>query len=44
MDFLLYVCISNIFPEQFLSMLGTTMISIIKTSGVKDLLKDLWIL
>jgi len=44
MDFLLYVCISKILPEQLLRMLGTTVISIIKTTGVKDMLEDLWIL
>lgn len=41
MDFWLYVCILNIFPEQLLRMLGTNVLSIIKTTGVKDTLEDL---
>lgn len=39
--FLLYVCIPNVLPEQLLRMPGTNVLSIINTTGVKDMLEDL---
>lgn len=35
--FLLYICILNIFPEQLLRMLGTTMVPIIKTNDANGM-------